>query len=191
MSELNANEKVAMVWESEFLLMLRVWHSPFLDSFFRCITFLGDGVVIALISAALLVWCLWQRDKRAGIVVIVSGFMVHGVIFALKGLFGRARPHLWTLDMVHTSPSFPSGHATSTVLMFGLLAYLLCRKFPHARTMIIFFSWVLIFLTGFSRLYLGVHWPTDVVAGWGVGYVLLLFAIRIIKLGSSQRSTTS
>lgn len=130
----------------------------------------GYTVIITLTLIALLGLCLYRQFTTAGFIItsLVSGALVSSL---LKEILARPRPDLVThMDKVFTA-SFPSGHS-----MFGMLAWLtmatvLCRYHPdHTfRVFIILTALVMGALIGSSRIYLGVHWPTDVIAGWAAG----------------------
>lgn len=104
----------------------------------------------------------------------------------LKAAFGRTRPTLVQGDLEFfgrtwsfpDSPSFPSGHAIHAVIIFGTLAYLIIRLEPTVRmrraTLAVAFA--MIALIGLSRIYMGVHYPSDVIAGWLVGFIWATFA---------------
>jgi undecaprenyl-diphosphatase len=91
----------------------------------------------------------------------------------LKLLFARARPSFpYTLAAL-PSPAFPSGHAMNAVIVWGLLAVVAARRFPAARRLAIAAAGLLAVAAGLSRVYLGVHWPSDVLGGWAAGAAIL------------------
>jgi undecaprenyl-diphosphatase len=137
----------------------------------RDITALGSLAVLTLLTVAISGF-LWLRGMYgAMILVIVATF--GGLIAAtlLKGVFDRPRPPTVShLAVVQTS-SFPSGHSTLSATVFLTLGTLL-GQFVKERRLKAYFLLVAIFLTflvGASRIYLGVHYPTDVLAGWAAG----------------------
>ena len=93
----------------------------------------------------------------------------------LKGLFARPRPFFEHPLLVETSYSFPSGHAMESFVLYGMLAYfaVLALESWRARTAVVFGAALLVLLIGFSRMYLGVHYFSDVVAGYAAGGVWL------------------
>ncbi len=113
----------------------------------------------------------WRRGA-ALVLVTLAGAAVLDI--GLKQLFARARPQAF-FDYYHTpaSYSFPSGHALFAVCFFGGLAVLLSHRLPGrpAQILVWVIALVLIFLIGISRIYLGVHYPTDVIGGFAVGTV--------------------
>jgi undecaprenyl-diphosphatase len=96
----------------------------------------------------------------------------------LKQLFQRARPDLHRLIEIG-GYSFPSGHATNAITVYGILSFLLWNHIAtrRGRILLLFSSTFIIFSIGFSRIYLGVHYPSDVIAGYFVGGFWLIVAI--------------
>jgi membrane-associated phospholipid phosphatase len=78
--------------------------------------------------------------------------------------------------------SFPSGHALGSMVLYGFIAYELATHYPRLSKVIYSFTVILIAAIGISRLYLGVHWPTDIIAGYGVGFLWLMICITMLKL---------
>jgi membrane-associated phospholipid phosphatase len=146
-------------------------------------------IVIALAAAALLAW-RGRRGESLLVVCASAGVFVLGPL--LKLLFTRPRPvaeHLVAID----SWSFPSGHSLNSMAVLGLLTVLAIRgRGGLARVLILVLGAFLVFLVGFSRVYLGVHWPTDVLAGWltGVAWVAISLTIARFTTGNTRRSGT-
>lgn len=120
--------------------------------------------------------------------VVVVGSQV--TTYAGKYGFGRERPEFLT-EVVAATPSFPSGHATSAVAVYGFIAYVLSREAVSVkrRFEIVFWSTVLIVLIGFSRMLLSLHYASDVVAGFLVGGFWLLVGFAIAELIRSKRNS--
>ncbi len=106
----------------------------------------------------------------------------------LKLFFAKPRPQLWHQLIVETSSSFPSGHALGSMVVYGFLAYLLATEFPRSARLIYTVMTGLILLIGLSRLYLGVHWLTDVIAGYLVGFLWVITCISILKCNLSSHN---
>jgi undecaprenyl-diphosphatase len=159
-------------------LALREGKSPgLLIGLAKFFTWLGDGrrrIVVILLFAA---WLIWQQRHRAAIVMIVVPALAGVVSSTLKMTFGRARPDLVPhLDSVHDL-SFPSGHATSGVATFFLIAFLLPLPWQPKLKLPLLGAGLLIAL---SRPMLGVHWPTDIIAGCMLGYAVALIGARTV-----------
>ena len=101
--------------------------------------------------------------------------------YILKHIFYRARPIAEALYL-ETGSSLPSGHATAAMALYGFLIYAIWKHDKHhLKNPLIIFLAVLIVLVGISRLYLGVHYVSDVLAGYAVGFVWLLLSIKLHK----------
>jgi undecaprenyl-diphosphatase len=154
---------------------------PWLDKVMLQVTTLGDGIVVTMIAlvASAFLWLTRHRWSAGMILMAVPGGQV--VNNGLKLLFRRDRPDfVERIDAVATL-SFPSGHAMSAVIAYGALAYVLARFEPTTtmRRATWAFAVLLILLIGASRTYLGVHYPSDVIAGYiaGVTWLALVAAI--------------
>jgi undecaprenyl-diphosphatase len=137
------------------------------------------GAAVRLPLAALVAGVLALRgDRVAGLAVAASALGMLLLNMGLKLLFGRARPELLPHLAVETSLSFPSGHAANGAAVFWVLAWALVRQGAPAALMWCLAA-VLVAAIGVSRVVLGVHWPSDVVAGWcvGGGWALICVAV--------------
>ena len=126
---------------------------------------------------------LWVRKHRSeSITIAITGAGAVGLNMLLKQIFARDRPQLWERAVEVKFYSFPSGHAMISMVVYGLLGYFLGARFPKQRWLIYGLTVVLIAGIGLSRLYLGVHWPTDVIAGYIAGFVWLLACIFSLEV---------
>lgn len=152
---------------------------PWFQEMVRDLTALGSYAFIILTVACALGYLLLmgKRAMAALMVAAVAGGMAISTL--LKQGFDRPRPDIEHGVQVFT-PSFPSGHATLSAVTFLTLGVLLSRISPHWRVRIYFVAVavVLTFIVGASRVYLGVHYPSDVIAGWCIGtaWALLCWA---------------
>jgi len=147
----------------------------------RDVTALGSGVILGFVTLVTVVFLLIRSDYRTA--VILTAAVAGGGILSslLKDAFERPRPDLVPLEMQVTTLSFPSGHAMASAATYLALAALLAEE-ERSRMLSVFWVAVALFLTvaiGFSRVYLGVHWPTDVLAGWagGAAWALLVWGV--------------
>jgi membrane-associated phospholipid phosphatase len=160
--------------------------SPALDKLMLEATTLGDGVVIFMLVATTSVF-LWLTQHRWSVFILVVGVIGGKVLnTVLKLGYDRARPSIVEAIDTVSSPSFPSGHAMGAMIAYGSVAYLVSRLEPTPRLRAA--TWViagsLILLIGTSRIYLGVHYPSDVLAGFLAGLAwLALVASSVTALG--------
>lgn len=174
-------EKETFFFDAPLLMRVHHWASPFLDQLMLDITQLGNPIGAITISVIILGWLLGQKQfLEFGFFAIVS----FGAIILNNGLklrFTRPRPTLWESLIQETSYSFPSGHALGSIVLYGSFAYLLARSYPSRSPLIYGVASVIITLIGLSRLYLGVHYPTDIIAGYIIGFLWLRICIKLFK----------
>jgi undecaprenyl-diphosphatase len=144
---------------------------PWVEGAVRDLTSLGSNVVLLIFTAAVAVFLAVRRQSHALTLVVVStagGFLLAQ---ALKMAFARPRPDLVPHLALVSSTSFPSGHSMFSAVVYLTLCALL-SQLVEERKLKAYFLGVACFLTfvvGLSRVYLGVHYPTDVLAGWSAG----------------------
>jgi undecaprenyl-diphosphatase len=149
---------------------------PWLEEVGRDMTALGGVAVLTLVTLAVTGYFVIAGKRRAAafLVFAVIGGLVLGSI--LKHHFARPRPELVKhLSRIYTS-SFPSGHSMLSAVVYLTLGSLLMRFAPKRRLKLYYLcvAMLLTFLIGVSRVYMGVHYPTDVLAGWTAGLVWAL-----------------
>lgn len=158
-------------------------HSPGLDAVMLEVTSLGTGTVVLMVVAVAALFLVLTQHKYSAILLLAStfgGIVLNGV---LKLGFNRPRPSLF-VPAVHTvSSSFPSGHAMSAAIVYSTVAYLAARlhRRKWARWLVMTAALVLIALISFSRMYLGVHYPSDVIAGVAVGLAWAGFCMATLE----------
>ena len=170
-------DKESFTFDKEILLTLRELHTPVLDKVMLGFTFLGEPVILLIVCLILSIWLLIRGQRSQATILIIAAAGAIALNNLLKLLFGRARPILWERIVDVGQYSFPSGHAMISMVIFGMIGYLLSSKFPLWRIGIISLTILLVTGIGLSRLYLGVHWPTDIVAGYAAGLVWLITCI--------------
>src|SRR5688572_19330291 len=186
---------VTQSFDERVLRWFELHRTAMLDTVMLEITTLGTGVVLVMIVLVASVF-LWQTQHRWSVYLLMLG-VLGGKLFntILKAFFERPRPSVvqWVTE-VH-SASFPSGHAMSSMVVYGSVAYLVGRLEPTARLRRT--TWalaaVVILAIGVSRMYLGVHYPSDVIAGFMGGLAWLAFVastMTALKFFSRRRPET-
>jgi undecaprenyl-diphosphatase len=137
----------------------------------RDLTALGSAVVLILLTLLILGYLLIIAHYRVACLIAIATAGGQALNLTLKNAFARARPDT-ALHLVEvTSTSFPSGHAMASSIFYLTIGALLARTARRRRekTYLIAAALLVTFLIAFSRVYLGVHYPTDVLAGWSAG----------------------
>lgn len=143
-------------------------------------THLGDWQVIIGLSVISIIVLGLLRERRK--IVFLAAVLISGEIisFLLKLLIHRQRPDSIFSLILEDGYAFPSNHAVMSIIFYGAISYFIykiCRKTWQKVALLAVFI-ALIFLIGFSRIYLGVHWVSDVIAGWLIGFSILIFFIN-------------
>lgn len=149
-----------------------------LDAIFLAIT-IGGGItgmwVLAFAGAGFL-W--WRGRPREAVTVFVAPVVAVAFFNIIKRVYARPRPSGLT-GVTSSSYAFPSGHATASAAVCGALAYVLWREGFVSRNASIALAVLVPLLVGVSRLYLNVHWATDVLGGWSAGLLIALFSVLL------------
>jgi len=172
--------------------LLRAFRTPVLTRLLWGFTVLGDPRVATLLTLlALGLLLVWGRRAEAWLVGVTVGG--GAIISALAKLaFHRPRPLAqFALIKLPSSFSFPSGHALNSLLFFGVLAFVLVRLTKRLgwRLTILGAAAVAVLLTGLSRVYLGVHWPSDVVASWSLAAAVLSVTCGLYLMRARYRTS--
>ena len=164
--------------DERVLLALRAADNPedplgprWLEEVARDVTALGGFTVLGLIAFAVcgLLWLLGKRRTVVFVVIAMLGALM--INYGLKGVFERPRPDLVPHGSLVYTASFPSGHSLMSTATYLTLGALLARVLSGRGLKIYVFALAVAvaLLVGCSRVYLGVHWPSDVLAGWSAG----------------------
>jgi undecaprenyl-diphosphatase len=159
------------------------------ESVLSAVTTLGAPLLYTVVIVAVL-WFAWRREWRAAIALALSSGGGVALSNLLKVIFHRGRPATVVEFIPHPSWSFPSGHALNSVVSYGFLAVLLLDRIADRRKRIavVTAAAIMILLIGFSRLYLGVHYLSDVTGGWIAGAAWLLVCVSAYRLAPTSRS---
>jgi undecaprenyl-diphosphatase len=175
-----------VIWEQEqafdesVFAWVADWRNPGLTEFMKAVTFCASATFLQIGYAVLVVIYLFRKNwKRVGEIAAV-GLGGRVLNYSMKLFFQRPRPPEPLVGPLDTF-SYPSGHATSGFLFYGLLAYLVWKTGLPKALRLVLVSLLLAFalLIGFSRVYLRVHYPSDVIAGFCIGVAWLLLTITL------------
>lgn len=171
------------------LELAKQYRTPWLDSAVTAFTNIGGGIGMPILASILVAWLIYvTRSWRP--LILVGGAAAVSVTATTVGktLLGRTRPdHIDAVPPFEFSPSFPSGHTLNTTVVIGAVVYLVCleAKKTWARVAVISAGSLFIIAMGFSRVFLGHHWMTDVMAAWllGLAWVgMVILAHRLFHL---------
>jgi len=165
--------------------------TPALTTLAVTVTTLGGTVAMALIAVAAVVFLLVKRRRGdAALVAVVAAGAGLLVRFG-KATVGRERPPVEYRLVTETNESFPSGHALASAAILGVLLVVLLPTIPSTRGRVAAVTGAAIFVlaVGLSRLYLGVHWATDVIGGWVIGFAWLYFCLTVRRVWRRRAST--
>jgi undecaprenyl-diphosphatase len=153
------------------------------------ITALGGVTVLTIITVLVVGFLIASRKSSTALFVaaaVASGAIVSAV---LKGIFVRPRPEIVPHLVQVSSTSFPSGHAMNSAMVYLTLAALLARSQERTsvRLYLLGIAILLTLLVGMTRVFLGVHWPSDVIGGWSIGAIWAVVCSYVGKLLQRQR----
>ncbi len=174
----------------DFVVMHGVWkmRSDWLTEAMLFVTDLGSKHVSFPLMYILIVFFLLVKNPKLSLIVVFNLIGVREVNKWLKSVYHRTRPDEWPL--IHeTGLSFPSGHAMNSAAFFGFLGYLLWKYLRNKGIQagyVLVLTWMFIGLIGFSRVYLGVHFPTDVLGGFTAGAIWLILTLMLMKLTNTS-----
>jgi undecaprenyl-diphosphatase len=169
--------------------MAQAWASPALTAVMVGASFYGGPVVLipaALVAALAFFVHGWQRGALLVVLTVAGAALLN---WLLKLSFGRTRPEAFFDYPLPGSPSFPSGHALYVASIIGGMAALLTARLKHGALRVGVWSAAvfLILLVGFSRVYLGVHYPSDVLAGYSIAIIWVTFVALGDRLARHRR----
>ena len=157
---------------------------PAMTVLLRTVTTMGGTISLVAIAAAMAAVLLVRKERASAIFVVVTAGVGALLNFGLKMIFARARPDLASALAVARGYSFPSGHAMDSFIVFGVLACIALRqRWPwKARSAVLALALTMVVLVGLSRVYLGVHWASDIAGAWAAGTVWLTSAVTAFEM---------
>lgn len=160
------------------------WRSPTLNQFFQVVTDMGDVYAYIVVTTIAVAYFIFKLKNKKFIFQLLGILLLSAISnIALKQVINRARPTLEHMVVVKTL-SYPSGHAMSAMAFYGFLIYLTFRiKMSRwLRSFLIFIFTFLILAIGISRIYLGVHFPSDVAGGFIAGLIWVALCIVLFNI---------
>ncbi|MBV8857522.1 MAG: phosphatase PAP2 family protein [Acidobacteria bacterium] len=159
-------------FDEQVRVLINQHAAPQLTAAMRVITYFGSTIVISSLSVCGVVGLYLMKRRRAALLLLVTmagALILNGV---LKLSFHRARPAPFFNLGAPASYSFPSGHALYSFCLFGTLAAIISRRVQSTwtRTAVWAAAALIVVLVGFSRIYLGVHYPSDVIEGYAAAF---------------------
>jgi undecaprenyl-diphosphatase len=175
---------------NEFDEFFLEWLHEILPSWFiyiaKPIYFIGEAevaVFFVLLSLIILAWKrLWLEAQTVALSSLSILLLIDKVF---KPWFHRSRPLGRLLDNIH-GRSFPSGHVSGNLLLYFLLIYIISLRFPQYRNILYAIATFVLILMGISSNYLRVHWATDILAGYCLGYIFFSICIILLKIGDKK-----
>jgi undecaprenyl-diphosphatase len=158
---------------------------------FRTVTGLGAGVGLFVVALLVTAYAMWRlRSAWPGLLVVATVAGTELVSLTSKALIQRSRPPMQDWLTQATGYAYPSGHTLHSVCTYGVLAFIGCclTRTLWARTAVIVAATVMILTIALSRIYLGVHWLTDVLGGVFAGLALLTVAIVVVGIAHPKTS---
>jgi undecaprenyl-diphosphatase len=160
--------------------------TPDLDAAMTAFTNIGGSIGMPILASVLTAWLTFTTRTWRPIILVAGAAAVSVTATNVgKRLFGRTRPdHVDAVPPYETSPSFPSGHTLNTTVVIGVVVYLICLEVVHAwiRASAVVAGILFAGAMGLSRVFLGHHWLTDVIAAWLLGLAWLGFVILAHRL---------
>lgn len=172
------SRKQIYVFDDRLISVVMRLYSPTVTAVMKGFTFVGSGLCVTIIAVLILIMLLiigYRRELIFYVSVIVGSGLLNLV---LKMIFHRARPDIHRIVQA-SGYSFPSGHSMAAFTLYGITIYFLWKHARYAwlRVTIVMAGAVMILMIGISRIYLGVHYPSDVVGGYVISAAWLTASI--------------
>lgn len=162
---------------------IQAFEAPFWTSIMKFLSFIGSVNVVSIGSVPIILFLLFVwKSRRETVIFLIAVFGSALLNVGLKLMFQRSRPSLNAI-ITEVGYSFPSGHSMNAFTFYGILTYLCWRHIPieRIRKWLLAFSSIMIVGIGGSRIYLGVHYPSDVVGAYLISLVWLIVLIQCAR----------
>ncbi|KKK39245.1 hypothetical protein WQ57_04845 [Mesobacillus campisalis] len=177
-------ENRPFLFDQKVVDFIRLSASPAMDAFMQGVTELGSTFMLGLLLLISMIW-LYVKHKNIWSALFYFLAVAGGGLLnlGLKSYFARERPSI-NVIIEADGFSFPSGHSMGSMTFYGFLSYLTLRskRKPLSKAGLVTLFGSLILLIGMSRIYLGVHYPSDVLAGYTAGIVWLVLCISLLEI---------
>lgn len=176
-------------FDSNVISAVQGLESPGLTSIMKFFTFIGSSKAVIVLSLLLMVFLYVVLHHRLELILFTVALVGSAILNdVLKNLFHRLRPNLHRLIDI-SGYSFPSGHAMTAFTVYGMVAFLLWRHLESKRnrSILVLFSVFMILMIGISRIYLGVHYPSDIIGGYFVSAFWLTNLIWFFQYYQEKR----
>jgi membrane-associated phospholipid phosphatase len=175
-------------WDVPIIMAIHNLGNPTLNAFMRFVTLTGEtgAIIIAIILAG---WFVRKHRQIEALSVLIAFGGAVIINSLLKLLFARPRPNLFPPLVMESGFSFPSGHVTASVAAYGFLAFVLWQN-KHCVWALLSVVWV--FLVAISRIYLGVHYPSDTIAAIASAslWIVVVLYVQVGYLKSMKQSSS-
>lgn len=177
-------EENPFFFDQKVIDSVRLYASPEMDGFMLFVTEMGSNFMLSLLLVIGMIWLFFKRKNLWGMlfyfITVAGGGLLN---LWLKNLFGRERPNVNRITEAD-GLSFPSGHSMGSMTYYGFLIYLVLRskRKPLSKLGFGVLFGLVILLIGISRIYLGVHYPSDVLAGYMAGGIWLVLCISLLEI---------
>ncbi|MHB1347335.1 MAG: phosphatase PAP2 family protein [Candidatus Humimicrobiaceae bacterium] len=178
------DESSLMIFDRNVIEIIESIRTPFLNKIMAFITYTGNSYTIAISFFMILVLLIILKKRRYLYALFISISSSAVFVTLIKNIIGRQRPPIENALIVLEDFSFPSGHSYMAVAFYGMIIYFIfdLLKKNKIKFIILAAGIIFILILGFSRLYLGVHWPSDIFAGLAAAIALITAIITILEI---------
>ncbi len=152
-----------------------LYFNNIITTIMKLVTFLGSKYAVILITIIIII-----INRKDGIYISIGLILITLIQIVLKNIFSRPRPI--GINLINeTGYSYPSGHSLTAMAFYGFLIYLICKSNIKSKNILVIILSIIILLIGISRIYLGVHFTSDVLCGYTVSLLFLIIYITLIE----------